>query len=243
MGSIAIPKLDKNSIIRPPAFGITSKKEPEFRDADIAHKLRASNKGRQQTGLFRAIGLTITLALVILAFEWKSFEQEEVVNLGNLDAEFEEILDIPITNQEPPPPPKEMIPPQIVEVPDEEEIEEDLEVNLDVEVTEETVIEDVVFEEAPEEEVSDEIFEIVEENATPVGGMQEFYQYFGKALVYPVQARKAGVEGKVYIQFVVDKSGNISQVKVVKGLGHGLSLIHISEPTRHICLSRMPSSA
>jgi len=221
MGTITIPKISKEDTIdqqqplvkRP---GVT------VRDVDIAFKQQTTLKQKERSNLFKGVGLAISLALVILAFEWKSYEQEELVQLGALDAEFEEILDIPITNQEPPPPPTEVTsPPQIIEVPDEEEIEEDIDVNLDVEVTEETAIEEVVFEETPEEEVSDEIFEVVEENATPVGGMQDFYQYFAKELVYPVIARKAGVEGKVYIQFVVDKSGNVSQVKVVKGLGHG----------------------
>jgi protein TonB len=83
------------------------------------------------------------------------------------------------------------------------------------------VIEEVVFEEAPEEEETDEIFDIVEEQAAPVGGMAAFYKYFSKNLKYPIPARKAGVEGKVYVQFVVTKSGEIGPVKVLKGIGHG----------------------
>ena len=92
-------------------------------------------------------------------------------------------MDIPQTQQPPPPPPKK-VQPEIIEVPDEEEIEEEIEIDLDVEMTEETVIEEVVFEEAPEEEEVDEIFTIVEDQPTPEGGMSAFYQFVSKKLKY-----------------------------------------------------------
>ncbi len=186
----------------------------------LEDKRGRTTKDKEQQALWKAIGLAVSLGLVTIAFEWKSAEPAELVELGALDSEFEELQDIPLTMQTPPPP-QQIAQPEIIEVPDEEDIQEDLEVNLDVEVTEETVIEEVVFEEAPEEEMSDEIFLIVEETATPVGGMTEFYKYFSKNLVYPIPARQAGIEGKVYLQFVVDKNGNVSNVQVVKGIGFG----------------------
>jgi len=130
------------------------------------------------------------------------------------------MLDIPPTEQPPPPPPK-IQQPEIVEVPDEEEIEEEIEVNLDVEITEEDVIEDVVFEEPVEEEVADEVFTIVEQQPEFPGGMGAFYQYVQKKLKYPSQARRMGIEGKVFVQFVVDKAGNITEVVAVRGIGAG----------------------
>ena len=104
----------------------------------------------KKSGFYMSIGLMVSLLITVTAFEWKSRDANDLVNLGQLDADFEELQDIPITEQ-PPPPPPQVTPPEIIEVPDEEEIEEEIEVNLDVEVTEETVIEDVVFEEAPED--------------------------------------------------------------------------------------------
>ena len=187
----------------------------------LDEKRGINQREKDRQALWRAMALAITLGLVTIAFEWKSLEANDLVDFGVLDADFEELQDIPVTIQEPPPPPKQVTPPEIIEVPDEEEIREDLEVNLDVEITEETAIEEVVFEEMPQEEESDEIFLIVEETATPVGGMTAFYAYFAKNLVYPVPARQAGIEGKVYLQFVVDKNGNVSDVKVVKGIGFG----------------------
>jgi len=90
-----------------------------------------------------------------------------------------------------------------------------------VEITETTVIEDVVFEEAPEEEVAEEIFTIVEDQPEPNGGMAAFYQYVSKNMKYPNQARRMGVEGKVFVQFVVDKDGSITEVQAIKGIGAG----------------------
>ena len=72
-----------------------------------------------------------------------------------------------------------------------------------MEITEETVIEEIVFEEAPEEEEVDEIFTIVEDQPTPQGGMSAFYKYVATTLRYPAQARRMGIEGKVFVQFVV----------------------------------------
>lgn len=177
----------------------------------------------RKSSFYMSIGLMISLLFTVVAFEWKSYDDNDLVNLGALDADFEELQDIPITEQ-PPPPPPQVTPPEIIEVPDEQEIEEEIDVNLDVEVTEETVIEDVVFDEAPEEEAADEIFQFVEDQPTPLGGMKAFYAYVGKNMKYPAQARRMGIEGKVYVTFVVGKDGALTDVKVLKGIGAGCDM-------------------
>jgi len=116
----------------------------------------------QKNGLYLSIGLVISLAVITLAFEWRSYDDQSLVDLGTVDDSFEDVMEIPPTEQPPPPPPK-IQQPEIVEVPDEEEIEEDIEIDLDVEITEDTQIEEMVFEEAPEEEATDEIFMVVED--------------------------------------------------------------------------------
>ena len=174
----------------------------------------------KKTGLFLNIGLVVSLLLVIMAFEWKFYEDGELMDLGQVSDEFEDVMEIPPTEQPPPPPPK-IQQPEIIEVPDEEEIEEEIEVDLDVEITEETVVEDIVFDEPVEEEVADEIFTIVEDQPQPKGGMAAFYEYIGKKLKYPAQARRMGIEGKVFVEFVVDKDGTITDVKAIKGIGAG----------------------
>ncbi|HCX24390.1 MAG TPA: energy transducer TonB, partial [Cytophagales bacterium] len=105
----------------------------------------------RKSGMLMNIGLCVSLLSVIVAFEWRTYDESGILDLGQVQDDFEDIMEIPPTEQPPPPPPKIQLP-EIIEVPDEEEIEEEIEVELDVEVTEETVIEDIVFEEAPEEE-------------------------------------------------------------------------------------------
>lgn len=70
-------------------------------------------------------------------------------------------------------------------------------------------------------EKDDETFAIVEQPAEPVGGYGAMYARLAEELVYPAQARKAGVEGKVYVQFIVDTDGSLTDITAVKGIGAG----------------------
>ena len=171
--------------------------------------------------MFSLMGLTLSLTLVLCAFEMPTYEEVELLDLGSLDAEADEIIEIPPTIQKPPPPPK-IQQPEIIEVPDEKEIEEEIEVDLDIEVDEETIVEEIVTTEEPvEEEPVDKIFEIVEEEATPQGGLEAFYRYLGKNIEYPRQAKRMGVSGRVYIRFVVNKDGSLTDMEVIRGIGAG----------------------
>ena len=175
----------------------------------------------KKTGLFFNIGLVITLLIVIWAFEYKIYTQGSEVNIVANTEEFEDLMDIPQTQQPPPPPPKK-VQPEIIEVPDEEEIEEEIEIDLDIEMVEETVIEEVVFEEVMEEEEVDEIFTIVEERPEPIGGLGAFYKYLGQNIKYPAQARRMGISGRAFLQFVVEKDGTLTDIQVIKGVGAGI---------------------
>lgn len=76
--------------------------------------------------------------------------------------------------------------------------------------------------EAPTAQGSDtDVFEVVEDQPKPVGGMDNFYEFLGNELRYPEQANKLGVEGRVFVQFIVDKQGQVYDVKTVKGIGAG----------------------
>lgn len=183
------------------------KKKPE---ADLTRK----------SGLFFNIGLVISLSTTIITFQWRTYNEGNLMNLGNLDDNFEDIMEIPPTEQPPPPPPV-IQQPEIIEVADEEEIEQEIEIDLDVEITEETAIEEIIISDEAEEEIADEIFDIVEEQAEPYGGISSFHKYFSKHMNYPPQARRMSIEGKVFLQFVVDKDGSITDVNVMKGIGAG----------------------
>ena len=72
-------------------------------------------------------------------------------------------------------------------------------------------------------EMQADIFTIVEEVPEFKGGMDAFYNYVEKEAKYPSQAQRLGVEGHVFVQFVVDKDGSLTDVKVIKGIGAGCS--------------------
>ena len=69
--------------------------------------------------------------------------------------------------------------------------------------------------------LDDDVFTIVEETATPNGGLTKFYQHIANTMFYPAEARKKGVVGKVFVEFVVQEDGSITNVKVLNGIGMG----------------------
>lgn len=176
-----------------------------------------------KTALFFNIGLVVTLIITVMAFTHKTKDDTSAKDLSGNHDDIEEFLEVPPTEQ-PPPPPPQIQQPQIIEVPDEEEIEEEIEINMDNEITEETKVEEIVIAAPePEKENVDEIFLVVEEGATFKGGMNAFYEYVGKKMQgkYPAQARRMGIEGKVFVQFVVNRDGSIQDVTIMKGIGAG----------------------
>jgi periplasmic protein TonB len=172
--------------------------------------------------LFFSIALFITMSLVVLAFEVRQFEKEKIdLQVSNL-TRLEETIEIPPT-EIPPPPPPTVVQPQIIEVPNEEVIKDEVKVEFDVEVTEQTKVQEFTVFEQPvvEKEDTDEIFLVVEHTAVPKGGMEGFYKFVNSRLRYPAQARRMNIEGRVFIEFVVDKDGTITDVKAIKGIGAG----------------------
>jgi TonB family protein len=75
--------------------------------------------------------------------------------------------------------------------------------------------------EQPTPTVEGDVLSEVDQVAVPDGGKAGLFSYILENLEYPDQARKAGVEGKVYIEFVVDKNGEVKEAKVLKGIGAG----------------------
>ncbi|RMG19635.1 MAG: energy transducer TonB [Bacteroidetes bacterium] len=53
------------------------------------------------------------------------------------------------------------------------------------------------------------------------GGNTAMYAYLNRRLQYPQVAKDYGVEGRVFVQFVVEPDGSLSNVKVVRGIGYG----------------------
>lgn len=166
------------------------------------------------------LSFCLSISLIITAFEWKSFDQGSMVQLTNLSNQFEDLLDIPVT-QQPPPPPPAVQQPVVIEVPDEVEIEENINIDLDINMNEDDIIEEIISMPEPEEEKAETIFQIVEEMPSPRGGLQAFYKYLNKNLKYPSKAQRIGIEGRVHLSFVVETDGSLTDIKVMKGIGAG----------------------
>lgn len=185
-------------------------------------KSNREKKNRSITTLLSSISLCLSLLFVIWAFEIKFPEQRPVIDLANNASDFEDLIDVPQTEQIQKPP-EQIQAPVIIEVSNEEVIE-DIKINLDIEMTEDTRIEEVIIprqSEAMPEEKADEIFTIVENQPMPKGGYKVFYDYVGQNLKYPAKASRMGIEGRVFVEFIVEKDGSLTDIKVVKGIGGG----------------------
>ncbi len=66
--------------------------------------------------------------------------------------------------------------------------------------------------------IDQKIFTAVEQEPTPVGGMGAFYNYLGNSIHYPEDAKKKNIQGKVFLSFVVEKDGSLSNIHVLRGV-------------------------
>jgi len=172
--------------------------------------------------LFMVIGLAVSLSMTLVAFEWKSYGEGDLMDLGTLNDDFEDLIEIPPTVIPPPPPPPIIEQPVLIEVPDEVEIDEDIIVIIDVDHKPEDIIKDMGdFEPLDDEDPGEEIFIIVEEQASFPGGRKAWGDYLNKNFKYPRKAQRMGIEGNVHLSFVVDKQGMISDIEVTRGIGGG----------------------
>ncbi len=173
--------------------------------------------------LFIEIGLAVALLVVILAFEMKSYDKQ-TIDLAQRQVQNveEEMAQITEQNQPPPPPPPQQQQTTIIEIVDDDvEVDEDL--DIDVESDEETKAEEYVppAEEEDDEEEEEQIFTVVEDNPEFIGGQAALMKYLAKNIKYPQMARETGISGTVYVRFVVEKDGSVSQVRIARGIGGG----------------------
>ncbi|WP_282038163.1 energy transducer TonB [Saccharicrinis aurantiacus] len=169
------------------------------------------------------VGLVVVLALILIAFEWSTTDVDASQFAMMEDVEAEEEI-VPITRQEevkPPPPPP---PPKVTDVlnivDDDVELDEELDIE-DSEVDEDMEIEfDMDLEEEETEDAP--VFFIVEEMPEFPGGDLELRKYIAQSVKYPVIAQENGIQGRVYVQFVVSTKGAVEQVKVARGVDPNL---------------------
>ena len=176
--------------------------------------------------LFIEIGLIISLLITYVAFEWTSKETNTSLLEDNTQVLVEE--EIISTNMETPPPPPAapkipVLSDQIDIVDDEIELEDDMFMNLEDDASLGVEIMDYV--EVEEEVVEEEAipFQLVEEKPSFQGGdANQFSKWVNSRLVYPEIAKENGVQGRVTLQFTVEKDGSVTKVRVLRGVDPSL---------------------
>jgi periplasmic protein TonB len=169
---------------------------------------------------FLQIGIAFALAAVLLAFEWKQYDRTEF-DLGTLEMDFIEEEDIPITRQEQPPPPPPPEPSQELVIVD-DDVEIDEEFTIDVEADAFSEVQEFTPIVVQEEEIAEDvIFTVVEDQPSFPGGEEARIRYLQENLRYPQMAREAGIQGTVFVTFVVERDGSVTDVRVIRGIGGG----------------------
>lgn len=165
-------------------------------------------------------GLLFACSAVLVAFEWRVLESDQYRSMAELDVETIEVEIVPVSRVKSPPPPP---PPPIVH--DEFEIVDEIKPTSEpIVISEpEPAPEPVVIPIAPKKEEFKEEYIPFGANVMPefIGGETALFQYLSDHIRYPQMAKEAGISGKVYLTFVVDTNGAISNIEVLKGIGGG----------------------
>ncbi len=176
--------------------------------------------------VFLQIGLVIALAITLAAFEYKSYDKLEVSGFG--DNKFVDVPEemVQITQQQnTPPPPAPPATTTVINIVNNDAIVDD-DFKIDAEADENTQMEQYtapkVSTQVAEEEVSEvEIFTVVEEAPSYPGGDEARIKFLQENIKYPQMARESGISGTVYVTFVVERDGSVTDVKVMRGIGGG----------------------
>ncbi|WP_339756456.1 energy transducer TonB [uncultured Winogradskyella sp.] len=186
-----------------------------------------ANVGRNSS-LYFAVGLNVMLVLTYLGLEYKTYETEATkIDILMLDDQLNE--DIPITtiNIPPPPPPKQVVTETITIVEDVEDVEET--VIESTEIGQDDIIEEriVSIEDVDVEEVEEDIevpFAVIEQVPRFPGCkgnndqlkacfQQKMQEHLQKNFRYPNAAQELNIQGKVFVFFLIDKTGKVSKIK------------------------------
>ncbi len=172
---------------------------------------------------FTLVGLVVALFVVWRVFEYKSYDKQNLDTFARQVEVIEEEM-VEITKQEMPKPQVQAPKPQVTQI---QVVEDDVEVediDINAEVDQDEIIEEYVYEapEIEEEEIEEEeVFKSVEEQPEFPGGVAKLLEYVQKNLKYPMMARESDIQGRVFVGFIVEKDGSITNVQVLRGIGGG----------------------
>ena len=186
---------------------------------EVKKSPKADLENKKTTNLLA--GAIIILAVLFVGFEWSERDKKVTTDTGIETVIFEEEI-IPITEQEQPkqapPPPEAPKMEEVLEIMDNDsEVEEStIQASDDTQAAVEVKYTPVEVEEEDVEE--QQIFQVVEEMPEFPGGMSECMKFLGKNIKYPTISQENGVQGRVIVQFVVNRDGSIVDPVVVRGV-------------------------
>ncbi len=177
----------------------------------------------RKKGIFFEIGLMLALGILLYAFEWKT-ETKKTQDMQGSEVEQVEEEIIPVTTQNTPPPPPPPPAPKLTDliniVDNDQDIDDELEITDAEDEAENTVVDVTQFEDFGEEDTGEaQIFQVVETMPTFKGNMNKWLKDNVK---YPILAQENGISGRVFVAFVVEVDGSITDVKVARSVDPSL---------------------
>ncbi|MFM7852870.1 MAG: energy transducer TonB [Flammeovirgaceae bacterium] len=177
---------------------------------------------------FFLIGLSLSLTLVITAFEWRTIKKNNHFKEGHYPKN-EEMMLVPeiktlsafepvLPKQEKNTNDKKVVDPLVISITANQQQEEEFTFTVDSNDSTSsnfpTAIDEIT-------ELDTSVVVFPERNAEPLGGYKSFYESIAKEIKYPMQAKRTGTEGKVFVQFVIDQMGQSTDFKVLRRIGAG----------------------
>ncbi|MCF8331705.1 MAG: energy transducer TonB [Bacteroidales bacterium] len=90
----------------------------------------------------------------------------------------------------------------------------------DTETSEDMVIDEIAYPMEDLEQTNDSsIFTVIEDSPEFPGGQDSLMAYLNRNIHYPKEAMEKGIEGTVYVTFVIEKDGSVNKVQILRGIG------------------------
>lgn len=166
--------------------------------------------------IFRQMGLLLALGFLFIAFEYANTDVAYNSYEPTSDI-FVELDHVPVTRPEPPqlPPSPPVFIYELLVIDDDIPIPDDIAIIIDMDEVDDVTIFDIP---EPEEVDPDRVFFVADKMPEFPGGTSALMKYLQRQVRYPAMPQELGIQGRVYVQFVVNKKGEIVDVKIMKGV-------------------------
>ncbi len=171
--------------------------------------------------IFLEIGLILTLLIIWGVFEFGT-QATQANDLGSVVINDDDVIEIPVTHRPevplPPPPPQKTIA-TIIEVVN-HDVDNDISVSTEIDESAKVNIEPTAPAELPEEVIPEEpvIFVTAEKMPEFKGGDRALLKYIAEHVVYPEMAKENDIQGTVFVKFVVNELGKVTDVEILRGI-------------------------